>query len=207
MTKNDIQTAYLVNLPSQTRRRVVSERMYRDLGLTVRMKIYPAFDVRGTGWSHVPTKDSTTNLGAMGCTLSHWGIYKSMIVQGERIALVLEDDFLPKPNLDWSVLESAPDDWDILVIGWGVWAETLDKHVILRKVCKNWCVSSNGAGTYCYIVRHPEKLNLAMQSVSHVTQVDNVLYNLLMRRGDINVYHLVAPMVGHRSDCKSIANG
>ena len=93
--------------------------------------------------------------GAMGCFASHYNAWK-MIVEGEeQIALVLEDDVNFKPGFETSlqsILQSTPEDFDILFIGGtyegGTYSLGIYKPEFARKnafTTEAYIISKNGA--------------------------------------------------------------
>jgi GR25 family glycosyltransferase involved in LPS biosynthesis len=58
--------------------------------------------------------------GAVGCYMSHVGIWKKIAEEDELTAIILEDDAIINPELKRTVTEFTqvvPKDWDILLIG------------------------------------------------------------------------------------------
>lgn len=59
--------------------------------------------------------------GAVGCYLSHYGIWKKMLDEEIDVALIIEDDLVLLPDFDSKLkyyLKNAPSDWDIICLGW-----------------------------------------------------------------------------------------
>jgi glycosyl transferase, family 25 len=91
--------AYVINLPSSSRRRQLMEDQLHHTGLlyefvaAVDGKRLPAAEratlideqqvARAPGW---------LSPGAIGCTLSHWHVYRRIAEHDDDVALVLEDD-------------------------------------------------------------------------------------------------------------------
>jgi glycosyl transferase family 25 len=61
------------------------------------------------------------NLGEIACSLSHRGLYATMIENNWQKVLILEDDVLPKmenlPQLP-AALEELPDNWELVYLGY-----------------------------------------------------------------------------------------
>ncbi len=67
--------------------------------------------------------------GAVGCYLSHYGIWKKMLDEEIEVALILEDDIVLLPDFNKKIkyyLKNAPKDWDIIPLGWKSIGDTKD---------------------------------------------------------------------------------
>lgn len=96
---------YVVNLASATKRYQQINSQLRDLGLA-----YELFEaVNGSTLDEqtmeelcstdaVKSNPTWLTKGAIGCALSHWGVYKKIVADGEEVALILEDDMILPPN-------------------------------------------------------------------------------------------------------------
>lgn len=206
MLKQDLSAAYVINLPRRADRLQRAKLEYPKLGLPLKLNVYPAFNVKGFGWTLDETEGSSMNRGAMGCTLSHLAVAKAAIMAGQKNVVVMEDDFRVLPSFNWSPLVTAPADADILAFGWMPWGGTLADHVTRKQINPAWMISENAAGTFFYIMVNPLKVAAVLESTRHYHQLDNV-YQREAHAGRLNYYHTTIPTVGFYDYRYSDANG
>lgn len=200
-----ITEAYIINLPSRPDRRRMAQMEFRNLGLNITPKVFPAIDVRGMGFERHKGAKDTMNPGALGCTLSHMAILQIAATYNQQAILICEDDFVVKGKMKWFALNSAPRNWDILVLGWGVWRQPMSAHRIIRQIDDFWCISDNAAGTYCMIVNNPQRVLSVLAEMPHNVQLDHVISNAWHER-KLNVYHYIEPVITHNDELPSDAN-
>ncbi len=58
--------------------------------------------------------------GTLGCALSHIQIFKRIVNQSLPYALILEDDALIEDGFDNDFLDSLPQSWDVLLLGYRI---------------------------------------------------------------------------------------
>jgi Glycosyltransferase family 25 (LPS biosynthesis protein) len=113
--------AFCINLAARTDRWEVAQQTFQAAGLRIRR--FEAIDTRGSSVRLCPSPSEAA--GAVGCLRSHAGIYRIVLEEKLKAALVFEDDvtladhFLERllPWVEGLGQPGAPDGWDLLVLG------------------------------------------------------------------------------------------
>lgn len=137
--------------------------------------------------------------GEIGCYLSHLGVYKNMLNQDYKAAMVLEDDVEIKDELPMfcSCLELLPNDWDIVRLEkrsnkQGVLVETLKEKFQLYRLfhCEY--------GTAGYLVSQSGAKKILSISRKLFWPIDFVMARYWTAR--LNVYEISPPLINEREE-------
>ena len=130
--------------------------------------------------------------GAIGCYFSHFHIFQDILLKGNDVNLVFEDDAAVPRNIKLMfglALRQVPSDWDIILFIPSNFCHHCEgdasyqtKHV--RKVSKFW-------GTHCYAIKHKAIKKLLNNSAKLLfpiqQQIDHQLSSLASK-GLLNIY-------------------
>jgi hypothetical protein len=113
--------AFCINLAARADRWQISKPAFRQAGVDIRR--FEAIDMRGSGVRLSP--EPSEGPGAVGCLRSHAQIYRLVLEEKLKAALVFEDDvaladhFLDRllPWVEGLGQPGEPDGWDLLVLG------------------------------------------------------------------------------------------
>lgn len=123
------------------------------------------------------TQHHELSRGAVGCYLSHVGIWDKC--KTNESLIIFEDD--TKPSLSQSELNSilsyCPDDWDIILFGGQYTVNNSFTHSKLVKVDKFYCL-------HAYIINY----NAIQKIKPYLYPVDMQLDSLLSRIDNLNIY-------------------
>lgn len=130
------------------------------------------------------TQHHELSRGAVGCYLSHFGVWNKIIVDSDKLdnIIIFEDDTKPSLNkiqLD-SVLSSCPDDWDIILFGGQF---NIDPNFVndnFNKVDKFYCLHA-----YMINKKAIEKISKHLFPIS--MQIDSVLSKII-KLENLNIY-------------------
>lgn len=125
---------FMINLKRRTERRVKMQTNFDALGLDVRT--FPAFDGKQLTDAKVaelgiqflpgyldPYHKRPMTFGEIGCFLSHYYIWETMVKEGIKVALVLEDDIKFEPHFRDNVasvfeqIKTAKQPWNLIYFG------------------------------------------------------------------------------------------
>lgn len=123
--------------------------------------------------------------GAIGCYLSHLGVYEAIQKSGKEYAIIFEDDVSFDRRMYHThikpMMENIPKDWDIILLGRiDIDAEYHDKYVTMKDF---WCL-------YGYIIN--QKGIATMQKHGNIPfsyQIDKVMSQLAQK----GILHIYAP--------------
>lgn len=123
------------------------------------------------------TQHHELSRGAVGCYLSHAGVWDKCDVN--KSIIVFEDD--TKPSLTQtqlnSILSTCPDDWDIVLFGGQYNVNTNFAHPKLIKVDKFYCL-------HAYIINYK-----AIQKIKpHLFPINMQIDSALSKIDDLNIY-------------------
>lgn len=122
--------------------------------------------------------------GAIGCYLSHVGIYEAVLRSDKEYALILEDDAVIDPHVYSEnirhILTTYPSDWDVILLG-GQGLEEDRKDVTVRKF---W-------GTWGYFIRR-SGIEKFFQNTSY--PITNAIDSVLETLGLDKKIHIYAPL-------------
>ncbi len=129
--------AFCINLAARTDRWELAQPTFRDAGIDIRR--FEAVDTRGSSVRLTPVP--TEGPGAVGCLRSHAGIYRLVLQEQLKAALVFEDDVaLADPFLDrllpWVEALEQAGGWDLLVLGQLPNGLGAHAYAITPKVCE-----------------------------------------------------------------------
>jgi glycosyl transferase family 25 len=120
--------------------------------------------------------------GAVGCYLSHMGIYKKLLASNNKYTIIFEDDSIMASDFYERLLYGInviPDDWDILLLGVMCLKCDIKKDYI--KINRFW-------GTHGYIVRREGAYKLVEYLDKPMSKQIDADLSLLIKRGLLNVY-------------------
>lgn len=123
---------YLINLERRPERRVRMEYCFDELGIA--FERVPAVDGKNLNDSYIeehgirmlpeyrdPYHGRPITAGEIGCFMSHYNIWKDMLVNQHRLAIVFEDDIRFEPYFRSKVqavmAEARTFDWDLIYFG------------------------------------------------------------------------------------------
>jgi len=136
-------------------------------------------------------------MGGIGCAISHYEVIKNISEQdNENIYIILEDDvnFKEKENLIsniQTVLKNAPNNWDIIYIGYGPISDEYKN----KKINENFYETNRIHGTFGYIVnKKGARKILNIFPIKY--QIDTSLY-LASRNKKINSYIYKPQLIFH----------
>ena len=208
-------SAWIINLDRDDERwRNVCTRLAMTQVATIAVERFPAVDARRSlatiraadlvsadAWRTLPTAvgglgarrsrhSQIDVISAIGCTLSHYGVWQRIVERGVAFGLVLEDDVL----CDAFVLDRICDavaslrgtPWDVLLVGY---AETPRSG--LRAVGLSVAKIDDFIRTHCYVVSRGGALKLAGRGLPDkypITQHIDAQLSAWTRAGVIDVY-------------------
>jgi GR25 family glycosyltransferase involved in LPS biosynthesis len=196
---------YVVNLDSDTKKWEKVTRTLTSIG--IKHERFPA--VYGKSQSPEYIKEITypsvyynlkkgravdqdiPSLGAIGCYLSHVGVWKKFLESGEEKCLVFEDDLDSVSSLAeiQAFVQEVPEDWDFIFLGYQKEA-SLDEDVPLGNCYK---IKSLTFMTHAYLITKRGATTLLKSAFPIFCQIDShISYNAI--RGDINAYRPVKSM-------------
>ena len=120
--------------------------------------------------------------GAVGCYLSHLGIYKKILESNNKYGLIFEDDSVIATDFYNRLLYGLniiPQDWDIFLLGVICLKCDINKDYI--KIRRFW-------GTHGYIVKRESAKKILSYLDKPLSKQIDADMSLLIKRGIINVY-------------------
>lgn len=190
------------------------EREIARRGLALKFQRFSAIDTRNDGWRAYAdelsasaraeleaslkrghrTRNAQLTPGAIGCYLSHLGIYHAALARGDDVILVLEDDARLCDGFRSALraqLEQLPDDWDMFVLNYervrsqkGENTRAQGGAVRLRKFY----------GAYAYVVRARGMRRILERAWPICVQYDS---GLSAWSGELCIYGASPPLASH----------
>lgn len=170
-------------------------------------------------------KLQTLKPGQIGCSLSHYNIWKKKNI--DKYLLILEDDITININIInklYNIFPELPDDWDILLIGWRPFFKS-DKRRLkyIHKYNKNISISKHidktilpFHGTHGYIVNNNfiKKMNKYITSKETCVPTDDFLFKLNkngcsgleFKDKCLNIYNLKKPLINSYKSISHTSN-
>lgn len=147
------------------------------------------------------------SIGAIGCTLSHFGVWLRVVETGCQTALILEDDAIfGKSQIVHEICKCVtmlPPDWDVLLLGYNKTDVTVLTHVTSGIVKLNAFF-----GTHAYLVSNTgAKKMLAQRDRLPIEQHIDAQMGEWSRKGAINMFALAAPVIFQSGIVSQIAHG
>jgi GR25 family glycosyltransferase involved in LPS biosynthesis len=140
--------------------------------------------------------------GMIGCALSHITLWMEIFhSKSNDPVLILEDDveFVPdcKEKIDYA-LQNAPEDWDILFLGYLPWQPIESAHTKSHVQFEKWgfleSVQRSKGGAHGYVVR-PRSLH-QLFTFLQLSGMTNAIDTMLLRACDhMNIYHCKYPII------------
>ena len=167
-------------------------------------RVAALLDCRSNGIDEAPRSHTSLTRPAIGCTLSHLGIWKWVIASNLPRVLVLEDDAAPASGcgpLDvCRVIEAIPESTGLVFVGriiMGGLAERHDGAVLARLYYFN--------GTFAYLITPGACRSLLLQLLPLTAHIDHQISGVLIaQRRVLSAYytdpHLFEPDWSMRSD-------
>lgn len=173
--------AVIINLHDRGERQDSALAACKDANI-LKPIVFDAFDTHNSGISH---KGFNITQGAIGCTLSHIGVLKMALAMKWQSVLVLEDDIRYLGGDFKAVLKEAPDDAEVLNLGWKFWQK--DKATIVNE---HWQVCESIWGSQANLYTSPEAMRKVIRYFDkwHSLQYDGVTQQRMLE-GDLKMYH------------------
>ena len=144
--------------------------------------LYPKWDV-GTWKSEPRPRFVNMSLGELGCSLSHYNIWKDIVKNQLESSLVIEDD-ATRYSSDFrenvrDIMKYAPNDWDIVLLGF--WLHRGEKGYPINNMFYR---VKDFALTHCYAIHQR-----GAQKLLGLTPIDMPLDSWLSKVSDkLNIY-------------------
>jgi GR25 family glycosyltransferase involved in LPS biosynthesis len=163
------------------------------------MNLLRISQIRGVRQTH-----SELTIGAIGCYLSHVGIWELIQQRGQSFAIVCEDDaVVPERLLDYiqCSMSSIPEDWDVILCGFSEFSENQIDNIMNKTVIRfldhmQPTIRSlkHFFGTHFYIIRAQgiDKLKRSYYPIRY--QIDSFL-----SMSDLNIYTIGKNLVKQSS--------
>ena len=147
------------------------------------------------------------SIGAIGCTLSHFGVWQRVAESSWKTALILEDDAIFSTSTIvheiCKSLQLLPPDWDVLLLGYISNAATKTTQFLPGIVKVNTFF-----GTHAYLVSNlGAKKMLAQKDRLPIQQHIDAQMGEWSRKGTINLFALARPIIFQSAAVSQIAHG
>lgn len=120
--------------------------------------------------------------GAVGCYLSHMGVWKRMVESDKDMVLVCEDDAVLDSRAGRKVhkaLRTIPPDWDLLLLGF--WCVRCDRR-------GGWLQMKRFFGLHCYFIRQAAVAKILAYAGGRVSQQIDSMLSDMCSEGRLTVY-------------------
>jgi glycosyl transferase, family 25 len=129
------------------------------------------------------TKHYQLTRGAVGCYLSHLNVYRKLIADDAKMALIFEDDVVFQPTILLKMqkhVESIPKDWDLILLGC---------HCIVCKKNRKFSKLERFFFMHAYLITQTaaKKILAYLKDRKIDQQIDSVLGEMA-RKQDLNIY-------------------
>jgi GR25 family glycosyltransferase involved in LPS biosynthesis len=134
-------------------------------------------------YKNVRTEHYQLSIGAIGCSLSHFQIWKKFLLSNEKQIMIFEDDTFPtitSQELSF-YLQYVPEDWDIILCG-GIYNNLQPINPYVNKIYTFFC-------THAYIINKNKLKFLLDNALPMSKQIDSWLSDLSVD-GTLNIYGL-----------------
>ncbi|KAJ1973433.1 hypothetical protein H4R34_005076 [Dimargaris verticillata] len=183
--REEVDHVYVVNLETRTDRRDLMSILMQYAGLDV--EFFPGTTPGTLGF--VPgakQRPKSLTKGQLACWRSHMNVYRDVMIQGYRHALILEDDVdleIDTKDLLAEMIPRLPNDWDLFYAGFcgsvnkNDRVDELDPPLLrfYNTGCTHgYVVSLRGAARLLYLLQKPTgPIDLMILTLAHhnVTQV------------------------------------
>lgn len=128
------------------------------------------------------TKHYQLTRGAVGCALSHLGVWRALLNSDKEAALIFEDDVVLDPRI-LSKLSAQqqviPDDWDIVLLGY--FCNKCTRRAGYRQVLRFF-------GCHAYVISRRAVDKILRYGVLPIGQQIDALLSEMTEEGKLNVY-------------------
>lgn len=149
-------------------------------------------------------KNKKLQKGAIGCHLSHVGVWKKALKQPEQTILVLEDDVIFPDDFKNQLnfyLQKVPKDFDILYLG-GSNLKLKKYNNLFGKPIKTPPKKTYNTGCYAMVIRK-KCLQLLVNECEIVNDhIDQIIKNKLFDQ--LNIYYVIPPLIQHDNKIASM---
>lgn len=202
-TNNSVLTAYVINLDkSKDRLNLITKQCARE---NIKMQRFPAVDGRTLDITSIDIiENKKMDKGAIGCSLSHINLWKSVRNNRDKMFIVFEDDCLIGTNFNQNlnaIIKEAPRGWDIIYLG--------GSNLKGKKISKNLMVpvkvnkkSTHNTGTYAMLINSKCLDTLIKNNTPLRENIDQNLKNNLYEK--LKVFFVVPPLVKHNNELDSM---
>lgn len=199
----DSISVYLINLDiSRDRLEFMNEQCKREKIEYARFPAVNGKELDISSMDNVTNKKMTR--GAVGCTLSHIGIWEDAERKGHENIMVLEDDVVLAKNFKAKlakILSEVPDDFDILYLG--------GSNLKVKRVSPNIGVPKKtkakgtfNTGTYAMVINKKALPVLLRENRVISDNIDQKIKNNLF--GKLKCYYVLPPLVTHNNEMPSM---
>ena len=149
--------------------------------------------------------NNNMDIGAIGCSLSHIGIWKNIIQNQKRykdLVLVLEDDVIIQPEFKNKINKIIDKnyDFDILYLGGSnIYGEKINNDLI-KPMLKNKKSTSN-TGMYAMLIRKNKLPYLLKNNIPLKEYIDQNIKNNLF--STLKIFYVYPPLITHNNNIAS----